>query len=166
MHISGSAGGRDRILPLLDQIFERYGRLRTGEAHRPCWSSFPGLRESNTHKRACLFCWTQSRKLLEDSECHSVFSCPVGNACRQRFKLALSDCRRISESTENPKDILEIPPKSFRLPTSTDLARLIILCRSESQIASELARFVVDLTASRKRAFAKLTVRDLFPESS
>ena len=28
---SVSSGGRDRILPLLDQIFERYGRLRTGE---------------------------------------------------------------------------------------------------------------------------------------
>ena len=54
----------------------------------------------------------------------------------------------------------------LRLPHSSDLARLIILCRSESQIASELARFIVDLIASRKRAFAKLTVRDLFPESS
>ena len=108
----------------------------------------------------------QSQKLLEDSEWHYVFSCPVGNACRQRFKLALSDCRTISESTENPKEILEIPSKCFRLPTSTDLARLIILCRSESQIASELARFVVVLTGSGKRAFAKLTFRDLFPEPS
>ena len=44
------------------------GDFARGNAHRPCWSSFPGLRESNTHKRACLFCWTQSRKLLEDSE--------------------------------------------------------------------------------------------------
>ena len=142
------------------------GDFARGNAHRPCWSSFPGLRESNTHKRACLFCWTQSRKLLEDSECHSVFSCPVGNACRQRFKLALSDCRTISESTENPKEILEIPSRCFRLHTSTDRVRLIILCRSESQIASELARFFVDLVASRKRAYAKLTVRDLFPVSS
>ena len=135
-------------------------------AHRPRWSSFPGLRESNTHKRACLFCWTQSRTVLEDSEWHYVFSCPIGNACRQRFKLALSDCRSISESTENPKEVLEIPSKCFRLPTSTDLARLIILCRSESQIASEFARFTVGLPGSRKRSFAKLTVRDLFPEMS
>ena len=44
------------------------GDFARGNAHRPCWSSFPGLRESNTHKRACLFCWTQSRKLLEDFE--------------------------------------------------------------------------------------------------
>ena len=64
--------------------------------------------------------------------------------------LRLSDCRSISESIEDPKDILEIPSKCFRLPISTDLARLTILCRSESQIASELARFVEDLTASRK----------------
>ena len=69
-----------------------FGRVN---AHRPRWSSFPGLRESNTHKRACLFCWAQSRKLIEDSEWHSVFSCPVGSACRQRFQLALSDCRTI-----------------------------------------------------------------------
>ena len=52
------------------------------------------------------------------------------------------------------------------LPTSSNLAHLIILCRSDRHFAGELARFVVDLTASRKRAFAKLTVRDLFPESS
>ena len=140
-----------------------FGRVN---AHRPRWSSFPGLRESNTHKRACLFCWARSRKLIEDSEWHSVFACSVGSACRQRFQLALSDCRNISEGTEQPKEILEIPSKNSRLPNSSDLARLIILCRSESQMASELARFIVDLTASRKRAFAKLTVRDLFPESS
>ena len=71
-------------------------------AHKPRWKSLPGLRESDTHKRACLFCWTQSRTVLEDSEWHYVFSCPIGNACRQRFKLALSDCRSISESTEHP----------------------------------------------------------------
>ena len=140
-----------------------FGRVN---AHRPRWSSFPGLRESNTHKRACLFCWARSRKLIEDSEWHSVFSCPVGSACRQRFQLALSDCRNKSGSTEQPKEIFEFPSKSSRLPNSSDLARLTILCRSESEMASELARFIVDLTASRKRAFAKLTVRDLFPESS
>ena len=135
-------------------------------AHRDRWSSFPGLRESETHKRACLFCWAQNRKLFEDSEWHTVFSCSVGNACRQRFQLALSNFENVSESLEHPKEILETPSKRFRLPTSSDLARLIIVCRSESQIVSELARFIVDLTASRKRAFAKLTVRDLFPESS
>ena len=48
----------------------------------------------------------------------------------------------------------------------SDLARLIILCRSDSHIASELARFIVDLTASRKREFAKLNVRDVFPDSA
>ena len=37
---------------------------------------------------------------------------------------------------------------------------------TESQLAGELARFVVDLTASRQRAFAKLTVQDVFPEAS
>ena len=89
-----------------------FGRVN---AHRPRWSSFPGLRESNTHKRACLFCWARSRKLIEDSEWHSVFSCPVGSACRQRFQLALSECRSISESIEQPKDIFEIPSKSSRL---------------------------------------------------
>ena len=47
-----------------------------------------------------------------------------------------------------------------------NLVRLITFCRSEGRIAGELARFVVDLEASRKRAFAKLTVRDLFPEST
>ena len=71
-----------------------------------------------------------------------------------------------SESIEHPNEILDIPSKCLGLSNSSDLARLIILCRSESQMASELARFIVDLTASRKRAFAKLTVRDLFPESS
>ena len=140
-----------------------FGRVN---AHRDRWSSFPGLRESETHKRACLFCWAQNRKLFEESQWHSVFSCHVGNACRQRFQLALSNFVSFSESLEDPKDILEIQAKCFRLPTSSDLARLIIVCRSESQIANELARFIVDLTACRKRAFAKLTVRDLFPEIS
>ena len=42
----------------------------------------------------------------------------------------------------------------------------ITLCRTESQLAGELARFVLDLTAGRQRAFAKLTVRDVFPEES
>ena len=140
-----------------------FGRVN---AHRDRWSSFPGLRESETHKRACLFCWAQNRKLFEESQWHSVFSCHVGNACRQRFQLALSNFVSFSESLEDPKDILEIPSKCFRLPTSSDLARLIIVCRSDSQMVGEFARYIVDLTASRKRAFAKLTVRDLFPESS
>ena len=102
----------------------------------------------------------------EDSEWHSVFSCPVGNACRLRFKLALSDVQSSAEISESPIDILEIPSKCLRLPISSDLARLINFCRSEGRLAGELARFVVDLDASRKRAFAKLTVRDLFPEST
>ena len=140
-----------------------FGRVN---AHRPRWKTFPGLRESDTHKRACLFCWTQSRVLHEDSEWHSVFSCPVGNACRLRFKLALSDFQSSAENSESPTDILEIPSKCLRLPNSTDLARLINFCRSDGRLAGELARFVVDLDASRKRAFAKLTVRDLFPEST
>ena len=135
-------------------------------AHRPRWNKYPGLRESDTLKRACLFCWTQSRVLHEDSEWHSVFSCPIGNACRQRFKLALSDVQNSVESSESPIEILETPSKYLRLPISSDLARLITFCRSEGRLAGELARFVVDLEASRKRAFAKLTVRDLFPEST
>ena len=48
----------------------------------------------------------------------------------------------------------------------SDLARLIILCRSDSHIESELGRFIVDLTVSKKREFTKLTVRDLFPDSA
>ena len=36
-----------------------FGRVN---AHRPRWKTFPGLRESETHKRACLFCWMQSQK--------------------------------------------------------------------------------------------------------
>ena len=97
-----------------------------------------------------------------------MFSCPVGNACRNRFHLALSNVSNSFENSENenPNNILCIPSKCLRLPTSVDLARLISFCRSDSQIAGELARFVVDLTASRKRAFAKLTVRDLFPDSA
>ena len=56
--------------------------------------------------------------------------------------------------------------ENFKLPISSDLARLINFCRSDGRLAGELAHFVVDLDASRKRAFAKLTVRDLFPEST
>ena len=92
-----------------------FGRVN---AHQPRWKSLPGLRESDTHKRACLFCWAQNRKLFEDSEWHSVFSCHVGNACRQRFQLALSIFESISESLEDPKEILEIPASvsDFSLP--------------------------------------------------
>ena len=60
----------------------------------------------------------------------------------------------------------EISFKCCRLPITADLAYLITLCRTENQIAGELARFVLDLTAGRQRAFAKLTVRDVFPEES
>ena len=42
-----------------------FGRVN---AHRPRWKSFPGLRESEDRKRACLFWWARSRKLVEDSE--------------------------------------------------------------------------------------------------
>ena len=73
---------------------------------------------------------------------------------------------KVLQISESPIDILEIPSKCLRLPISSDLARLINFCRSEGRLAGELARFVVDLEASRKRAFAKLTVRDLFPEST
>ena len=89
----------------------------------------------------------------------------VGSDSSSHYKI-FKNIFNMSESSEHPTEIREAPSKCFRLPNSSDLARLIILCRSESQMASELARFIVDLTASRKRAFAKLTVRDLFPESS
>ena len=73
---------------------------------------------------------------------------------------------KVLQISESPIDILEIPSKCLRLHISSDLARLINFCRSEGRLAGELARFVVDLEASRKHAFAKLTVRDLFPEST
>ena len=129
-------------------------------AHKPRWKSLPGLRESDTHKRACFFCWKQSRKLFEDSEWHCVFSCPVGNACRIRFQLAHSNIQSLSEHVKDGKEIFGTPSKCLRLPTSSDLARLIIPCRSDYHIASELARITVDLTASKRREFAKLAVRD------
>ena len=80
--------------------------------------------------------------------------------------VSICTLKHLSENIENGNECFEIPLKWLRLPTSSDLARLIILCRSDSHIASELARFIVDLTASRKREFAKLTVRDLFPDSA
>ena len=91
---------------------------------------------------------------------------PLARSAGLFFKLALSDVQSSTESSESPIDILEIPSKCLRLPISSDLARLITFCCSERRLAGELARFVVDLDASRKRAFAKLTVRDLFPEST
>ena len=94
-----------------------------------------------------------------------MFSCPVDNACRKWFQFALSSTQSLSENIEHGKEIFETPSKFLRRPTSSDLARLIILCRSDSHIASELARFIVDLTASRNREIAKLIVRDLFPDS-
>ena len=142
---------------------EDFGRVN---AHQPRWASFPGLRDSDTHKRACLFCWAQSRKVFEDSEWHSVFSCPIGNACRKRFLLALSNSKSLPENSDSPVEILNLPSKYMRLPISSDLARLVIFCRSNGQLAGELARFVVELMFCREKAFAKLTVRDLFPEST
>ena len=140
-----------------------FGRVN---AHRTRWSSFPGLRESESHKRACLFCWAWSKHLVEDSEWHSVFSCSVGNACRRRFKLALSQVHVPSDCIERPENIFETPFENFRLPISADLARLIILCRENRQLVDEFARFVVDLTGCRKGEFAKLAVRDIFPETT
>ena len=101
-----------------------------------------------------------------DSEWHSVFSSPVGSACRRRFQIAVSQSQASLNLVESPKDIFEFPSKCFRFPIAADLAHMITLCRTESQLAGELARFVLDLTASRQRAFAKLTVRDVFPEAS
>ena len=84
--------------------------------------------------------------MLAHSEWHSVISCPVGDACRQRFHVALSIFRNISESPEvlegsfsaiDQKEILEIPSKCSSLRIFSDRACLIILCRSESQIASK-----------------------------
>ena len=114
-----------------------FGRVN---AHQPRWKSFPGLRESDTHKRACLFCWKQSRKLLEESEWHCVFSCPVCNACRKR-QLALSSIQILSEHFEDGKDIFATPSKCLRLPASSDLAHLIILCRLDSHIAKRIGSF-------------------------
>ena len=135
-------------------------------AYRPRRSTFPGLCKSDTHKRVCIFCWVRTRLVVVDSEWHSVFSCPIGSACRRRFQTALSQSQASSNIVESPKDIFEIPSKCFRLPITADLAHLITLCRTESQLAGGLARFVVDLTARRQRAFAKLTVRYVFPVAS
>ena len=88
-----------------------FGRVN---AHQPRWKSLPGLRESDTHKRACLFCWKRSRKLLEESEWHCVFSCLVGNVCRKRFQLVLSNIQSVSEHVEDGKEIFETPSKCVR----------------------------------------------------
>ena len=66
----------------------------------------------------------------------------------------------------NPIEIRKFSSRCSRLPNSAELARLIILCRIDGQLAGELARSVVDLIARRKREFAKLTVRDVCREST
>ena len=123
-----------------------FGRVN---AHQKRWSQFPGLREPDTHKRPCPFCWARSPKLHEDAEWHSVFSCPVGHACPERCQRALSNAQLPLNCSENPPEILKNPSNCSRLPHSSDLALLIILCRTDGHVAGELARFVVDLTASR-----------------
>ena len=100
------------------------------------------------------------------SECHSAFSCPVGSVCRRRFQLALSQSQVTSNLVESQKYIFELASNCFTLPLAADLVHLIVLYRIEGQLAGELARFFVDLTASRKRAFARLNVREVFPEAS
>ena len=94
----------------------------------------------------------------------SCLSCRY--TCPKLVQRALSMAQSSSENIENGKEFFENPTKCLRLPNSSDLASLIIRCRSASHSADELARFVMDLTASRKREFARLTVRDLFPDSA
>ena len=66
----------------------------------------------------------------------------------------------------NPTEIRKFSSRCSRLPNSAELARLIILCRIDGQLAGELARFVVNLNARRKLEFAKLIVRDVVAEST
>ena len=78
-----------------------FGRVN---AHQPRWKCLPGLRESDNHKRACLFCWKQSRNIFEDSEWHCVFSCPIGNACRKRCQLAFSNIQSLPQHVDDGKE--------------------------------------------------------------
>ena len=92
-------------------------------------------------------------------------------SCRKRLSETVSTCTlkpsKFSRTYRDRKGyFFEIPSKCLRLQTSSDLARFIILCRSDSQVASKLARFIVDLTACRKHEFSNLTVRDLIPDSA
>ena len=128
------------------------GALR--DKHKSRWKAFPGLRDSDV-KEACLFCWKTRRLKFWDSEWHAIFDCPTCRTPRQRFQLAL----RASPN----KVVLKPLKQRNRLTISSDLASLVLKCRSDEQLVCDLARFVVDSLSCRQQAFRKLDVRDIFP---
>ena len=126
-------------------------------AHKPRWSSLPGLRESDI-KRCCLFCWMKRGVKVLDTEWHCIFDCPVNLAPRRHFRLALQINKVNSRKVKfQSADVRQ------RIAIASDLAVLVANCRSDEQLVRDLARFVVDSIACRQRAFRKLSVRDVFP---
>ena len=72
-------------------VADHHGGIRhtydTRTASLGPWGSFPGLRDSQTRVSLCS---TQSRKLLDESEWHSMISCPacpVGTLVRNWFSV-------------------------------------------------------------------------------
>ena len=122
--------------------------------HESRWKAFPGLRDSDV-KEACLFCWKTRRLKFWDSEWHAIFDCPTCRTPRQRFQLAL-------RASPNKVEFKPLKQRN-RLTISSDLASLVLKCRSDEQLVCDLARFVVDSLSCRQQAFRKLDVRDIFP---
>ena len=126
-------------------------------AHQPRWGSLPGIRESDK-KVCCLFCWKRDKLRIRDSEWHAVFDCKLHSASRNRFRLAL----RLF-----PQHHFTFLPRSLcgRITIAADLAVLVTQIRHEERLVCDFARFVADILSTRQRAFRKLSVRDVFPQT-
>ena len=126
-------------------------------AHRPRWSAFPGLRESEL-KRFCLSCWVKDKRKCIDTEWHAVFDCKVCSAPRNRFRLAFRSLPQGAVTFQSSHT-------RGRITLAADLALLVTQIRTNEGLVNDFARFVVDINSCRQRAFKKMSVRDLLPPS-
>ena len=147
--------GHDALQCLL-RFLSGMGDFARVNAHRPRWSSLPGIRGSDK-KVCCLFCWKREGLRVRDSEWHAVFDCKLCTAPRKRFKLALRSFPQLHFTFNSSRR------RQRSITIAADLADLVTQIRKEERLVCDFARFVVDITSIRERAFRNLSVRDVFP---
>ena len=107
-------------------------------AHHPRRQQMPGL-GAQFARHCCLSCLADSGRFVLDSEWHAICDCPLHGAARRRFAYATD--YDFAQSTSD---------------TAQSLIPLVTHVRDNAQFLGELAKFVLNLRATRRHRFRQL----------
>ena len=108
-------------------------------AHHPRRTIPPDL-SNDRLKKCCLYCLTNSAKIILDSEWHAFCECPGFAAARSRFCCSTA----LQINCSNPCAV-------------DDLCSLVAAAVGGASLSGELARFALNIRSSRRHLFRQLS---------